>query len=388
MAVRISSDASAIKRSANAPTQTAYTLAGWFYPVSATPARFWGPLGIYAGTDGVPTAGQYHQISAAASGSASLSLFFRDSGGSDRTVSLGTVTAGLWHFVALTCSSTAIGGLTAYLRAQHANALTSASNANVLIAFTPGRFEYGRDSFAGDFVDGAFAHCRTYDRALSAQELLRLSYDLLAEKDRNRANLNVYYRLRGANDIRDLSGNARDATFTPGIDWPSLRIWPRRRRTLASVSSTITGSLAKTLGAVTSAGAGAVDVSGALAKTLGTLTSTGTGAVNVDGTLAKTLGDATAVGTGTVQDPAAAIEGTLDKTLGALTSSGTGTVKVDGTAAVTLAPLTSSGLGAVTIEGSLAKTLGQLVAAGVGDNGDAAPPAGGDYHAWRRAGRR
>lgn len=104
----------------------------------------------------------------------------------------------------------------------------------------------------------------------------------------------------------------------------------------------------------------------------------------ISGTLAQTLGALTSSGAGTVD-----VAGTLARTLGALTSVGTGTVAVSGQGAVTLGALTSTGAGTVTVDGTLAKTLGALVVAGVGNNGGAVSATDG-YQAveWRRRGRR
>lgn len=237
MAVRVTADASAPKRSANAPTETAYTFGCWAYLNSATPARFWGPLGLYAGTDGAPTGNtQFHQISSLASGSASLVLGY-DDGAVGQAIALGTARAGFWHFFAMTCNAVAAGGLKAYMRQAHERTFSKAVNSNSARVFTPARFEYGRDGFTGDFIDGAAQHCFAFDRALDEAELMKLSIALLAEKPfPDRSNLNVYYRFRGADDIQDRSGNARPATFTVGANAQGLRVWTPKRRVIASGS--------------------------------------------------------------------------------------------------------------------------------------------------------
>lgn len=241
MAVRISSDASALKRSASTPASTAFTLAGWFY-FSSIPARFYGPLGIYAGTDGVPTSGlSFHQISSAASGSAQLVL----GSGAGSAVNLVSLRAGFWYFLAMTGSGTAAGAVNGYSRAQYENAFSKAVNATTFASFTAARIEFGRDSFAGDFIDGAAQHCVAFDRVLDEAELMKLSYSLLREKKfPDPRNLNVYYRLRGANDVQDLSGNARPLTATVGADAAGYKIvTPRRRGGPAPAGSDVTVAL-------------------------------------------------------------------------------------------------------------------------------------------------
>jgi hypothetical protein len=126
----------------------------------------------------------------------------------------------------------------------------------------------------------------------------------------------------------------------------------------------VTGTAAATLGALTVSSAGDVAnaaVTGSLSQTLGALTSTSEGAVAVAGTLAQTLGDLTASGAG-----AASVEGTAAPTLDALTAVSAGTVSVEGTSAVTLDALTLSAAGAVPVTGSVAATLGALTVVAVG----------------------
>lgn len=197
------------------------------------------------------------------------------------------------------------------------------------------------------------------------------------------------YTISGTNVIMGIESKSVAATGAQTATFTQSVAGSRITHVIAfkEASTDVTGTLAETLGALVSSGAGAVDVTGSLAKTLGNLVASGAGAVNVDGSLAQTLGALTVAGVGAVGDN---IEGTLAKTLGALTSAGSGAVSVDGQGAVTLGALTSAGAGAVAIDGTLAKTLGQLVAAGIGDNGGGAPAAVDGYHVieWRRRGRR
>jgi hypothetical protein len=228
MPLRISSDASAPKRTTNLPVSTAVTIAGWFN-FASVPARFWGALGITAAVDG----SNFMQVSSAASGSAQLQLIWVASGLSN-AVNLVSVIAGKWYFLALTCSGTASGAVAAYSRSVEQNALTSVVSNSTRDALTTGALEWGRDSFTGDFIDGSAQHCILFDRALDARELLLLSYDLLRERVTNRTNLNAYYRLRSNTDIYDLSPNRRDPTVTVGANAQGVRLWPRRRGALSA----------------------------------------------------------------------------------------------------------------------------------------------------------
>jgi formylmethanofuran dehydrogenase subunit C len=120
----------------------------------------------------------------------------------------------------------------------------------------------------------------------------------------------------------------------------------------------ISGTLTKTLAALTVVAAGTVAVTGASAKTLGTLTSASAGTVPVVGSATKTLGTLTASSAGTVADQSAS--GTLAQTLGSLTLASAGDVDVAGALARTLAALSSSSAGTVAVQGATTRTLGTL----------------------------
>ncbi|HEY6924758.1 MAG TPA: hypothetical protein VI653_14890, partial [Steroidobacteraceae bacterium] len=207
MAIRINSDASTIKRSANTPTRNAFTLAGWFNFSSFRNGSFWGPLGIYNGTDGTPGASSpYLQISSDTStGNGVLDLWWPDSGNNALSATLFTAQLGTWYFIALTGSGTGVGNVNAYVRSLASNALTVATNSTTTNTFTPNRMEWGRDGFSGDQIDGSAFGCVAFDRALTSRELLILSYALIQERIPDDTSLNVYYRLRGNGDIYDLS---------------------------------------------------------------------------------------------------------------------------------------------------------------------------------------
>ncbi len=228
MAVVVNSDASAFKRSANAPGQTSYSIWGWFYFTSVTPARFWGPLGIYAGSDGAPTGStQFHQITSASSGSANIELGY-DGPAGFVGVSLHTASANTWYFYALTCSALTSGSLKAYVRAITANSFTTATNSSTSDTWTPARVEWGRDTFSGDYIDGRIHACGMADVALSDEELLELSYFHEPQLDGIRS-LNVFYpciESTNSNATIDRSGNGRNATATVGAlaDSPPL-LW-------------------------------------------------------------------------------------------------------------------------------------------------------------------
>ena len=97
----------------------------------------------------------------------------------------------------------------------------------------------------------------------------------------------------------------------------------------------VTGTLAATLGEVTSTAAGAVAIAGASAVTLGAVTSAAAGVASIDGVSSQTLGAATATGAGTV-----AVAGAANVTLGALGLVSVGGVLIDGALVKTFGALT------------------------------------------------
>lgn len=159
---------------------------------------------------------------------------------------------------------------------------------------------------------------------------------------------------------RVTTGGATD-TITTAI--PS-GTWTALAGVFKAPASGVSGSLTKTLDALTASSTGTVDVAGTLTKTLGALTSSATGTVDVTGTASKTLGSLTSTATGTV-----AVSGTSAVTLGALTLSADGTVAapgLNGEATITLGALTASGAGTVGIAGTASPTLGSLTTSAAG----------------------
>jgi hypothetical protein len=217
MAVAVTSDATAFKRTANLPTATAYSMWGWFF-VGTKPARFWGTLGIGNIDSSVC------QISATTSAGASLDIWGNTSNAT--LITSGNLTTNTWYFMAITKAGTGAGQLIGYYRTLTQNTLSSAtaqdSNATMNGA------EWGRDGFTGDFMDGRIHACGMCDAVLSPDELLELSFFHEPQLDGIRS-LNVFYptiESVNTNTTVDRSGNARDATATVGAlaDSPPL-LW-------------------------------------------------------------------------------------------------------------------------------------------------------------------
>lgn len=234
MAISVTNDASAFKRSANVPPQTSFSIWGWFFFTTVTPARFWGPLGLYDGADGAPTGSiDFIQISSASSGAAAQVLTYK-TGVVNQSDAFFTPAANTWYFIAITGSGTAAGNVKAYARAITAAAFTTVSSSLTQGTITATRAEWGRDAFSGDFITGSMHAFGMDDVALSADELLNLSFYHEPQFGGIRS-LNAFYptiESVNANATVDRSGNARNATATVGAlaEPPSLLwrpSWPR-----------------------------------------------------------------------------------------------------------------------------------------------------------------
>lgn len=132
----------------------------------------------------------------------------------------------------------------------------------------------------------------------------------------------------------------------------------------ALAGGTITGTLSKTLGAMTASAAGTVRVSGSATRTMAAATLTAAGTVRVTGQASRTLSAMTLAAAGAVR-----ASGALTATMGAATLSASGVVgstPIAGAANITLGAMTAAGTGAVSVSGALSATLGSMALAAAG----------------------
>lgn len=120
-----------------------------------------------------------------------------------------------------------------------------------------------------------------------------------------------------------------------------------------------TGTLSKTLAALTVSAAGTLPIAGAVTTTLGTLTSAATGGVALVGTLSQGLSAATVSADGLIG--LSSVIGELTATLAALSDSSAGTVSVGGVATPTLGALASTAAGTISLSGVAAVALDAAV---------------------------
>ena len=190
---------------------------------------------------------------------------------------------------------------------------------------------------------------------------------------------------------------AMEWTKTYNHDWaimavafkPSAAITGTLTKTLAALTTTSAASLellasvGKTLTPLTATGSASLELQASLGKTLAPLTAAGVGSVEIQGTVGKTLAPVTVSASGTIAQPGgvvnatlapvtAAAVGSLDLSGGAiinlapLTATGAGSLQLTAGLVRTLAPLTAQSAGSLTIAGSANRTLVPLTAAGVG----------------------
>lgn len=375
MAVRFNTSGNShLTRTANLPTSTAFTICGWSKMVAST--------GNYAAIAVVEsnlyTAYNYIQLVTLADG-VSLGLYATNTS----TSGLATLAVGDVFFWALTANGSGAGAVTGYHKGLNTvGGLSSVTTTGD--SFTPGAVFVGSDSWQEPF-NGSTWNVKCWDRALTAEELL---VESAYERVMYPASLNFHWPLSGTSDLNDRSGNGRAATATGtlttedngGQAWaPSSKIFiPAGAGGISgslsgtlgdltgSAASTlpITGSLAVTLGAVTTASSGAVSIAGLVGGSLAPLTSSATGVLAIAGQSSPTLGSV--VGSATaVLTLASAISATLD----ALTSTSAGALVIASLGGGALAPMTGASEAALSIAAQVAATLGDLTGSAEGVGG-------------------
>lgn len=135
-----------------------------------------------------------------------------------------------------------------------------------------------------------------------------------------------------------------------------------RQPFILTVLAAVTGTIAVTLSAFTSSGAGLTPATGTAANTLDGFTSSASGLVVVTGTGANTLDAFTSSSSGLV----GTVSGSAANTMAAFTSSASGSITTTGTAVNTLAAFTSSGSGSLGASGTSATTLANFTSSASG----------------------
>jgi hypothetical protein len=337
MSVRTNAIGDDLRRSANLPSSTSFTVCGWTTVV----------------TDG---GGGFQCLASLRSATAYISLYWDYNDNTMRLDANGTTTnfasrpaAGVPFFWAITCSGTGANTFNGYWARASDTSFVTAARAGVSVA-TPTVLAF-HNYANSDWLDGNLSFVRCFDAVLTSAELWAEMWSPIRQR---LTNINFDVRLQDLNDFVDLSGNGRNLTVTGTVTTadapPIVRYVPRLQEfnpNAAAAGGAITGSIALSItpiGVLTGNGAlvGSVALtltpSGALTGT-GALTGnvplaisvtsalTGTGALA--GTVALAVGVSGTLVNGASGDMTGSVPMTLD-VIGALTGNGalTGTVSL------------------------------------------------------------
>jgi hypothetical protein len=268
--------------------------------------------------------------------------------------------ADAWFFYGLVGSATNV--CTVYYRATTANALTSVACGGGSATAT-GIYFFQDSNGSGQRADRAQGLAfKAWDAQLTAAELMAESYFIQPQR---RANINTFVPFYGAGGT-DESGLGRNLTVngTPIATGATPPVKSRRSAAkvfLPSGATSITGTLAATIDAVTSSASGSVAVAGSGSPTIGAVTSSADGDVAVAGALAQSIGPVSSSAAGVVP-----VAGASAQTIGNVTSTADGDVVVTGQGSPTIGNVTLSATGGSGTLGDLAQTIAPVTAAAVG----------------------
>lgn len=238
---------------------------------------------------------------------------------------------------------------------------TSTSSASGNITLTT--LLIGESVFNTEWLNGSVAGFKFWLAALSAAELEAEFFTMVPQRSNSLRLWQPFVRPETAdwsgngNTLSGGSGTAVDNDGPP-IPWG----WGQATILLPPASTTVTGTLAGDLPAVTGSFSGGVEVSGTMAGTLPAVTGSLTGSVEVSGTMAGTLPTVTGAFTGSVE-----VSGTMAGTLPSVTGALTGSVEVSGALAGTLPGVTGSFAGSIEVSGSLSGILPAITGSALGE---------------------
>lgn len=217
MAVRLSSTSNYLRRTANLPAASAFTVCGWTQFNDKNDFSAWVGLRGAGGGDEL--------------------IFVTESNGTEPIIWNGSsqvnsgvnLTPGVPMFFAFTGNAgTAIG----YWR-QNSNTLSSLTHTAGTFAIT--ELNIGNDLYS-EWYDGRFWDVKCWDRALSAAELQVQSF---YQAPKFPSSLNFWWLLPTVSDVVDRSGNGRDPTVggTLATEDASFQPWKPGARVLAQASA-------------------------------------------------------------------------------------------------------------------------------------------------------
>ena len=330
-----------------------YTFACWFYPDALSS----GNQGLIEASDDynsgryklrlrIDSAEKVNAVAASTSESAA--------------VTTAAYTVGAWnHALALFNSTT---DRWAYLNGGNSAQSTTSRSPAAMSHISVGAQYF---TSAGTFFDGKIADAAIWNATLDVDEIAALAKGISPLLIRPSL-LMAYWPLIGKNSPETDRIANFDLSLTGTAAFAHPRVYmPRPRKLIlpSAGATSVTGTAALTLGAITMAATGVTDAIGTAALTLPSVTMSGAGThtENVTGTAALSLAGLSMSGVGTETFSAIAALG-----LPTLTMSGVGTETMSGTGALTLNPISMSGVGTETFSATGALALAAATMAGVG----------------------
>lgn len=254
-----------------------------------------------------------------------------------------TMTVGQWSRVAVVVSG---GTATVYAAAGAAGPTTSSSGSAGTVTGANLITLAGVSAGSGaEWWNGRLAYVRTWAAALTQ---VAIEAEWQSATPVRTADLWADWPLEVHTDLTDHSGNGRH--LTAGATPTTTEAGP-------PLATTVTGTGAANLGALSGSASGTRSTSGAASAPLDALTATATGTRTVTAAAVANLGALTASASGV-----RATEGSAVADLGALIGAATGSRSTTGTGAAPLGQLVATATGATTLPSVAVANLGALTA--------------------------
>lgn len=364
MSIRIDASGDDLRRTANLPDESAFTMCGWSYVVADRGASYQA-LGGIEGSGGTWNIlyweGGTSDAMAISSGAAEASFASRPA-------------TGTWFFWAVTSTTAAAGSLIGYWSAANSNTFNTQSTTGQ--ASTVNRLTVGNDT-ALSWLSGRFQYVKCWDAVLTQAELEQEKWSATPKRF---ANLNFWWPARNSAETQDWGNNKRNATATgtlttedgPPVTWSGVPIGFR------SFSPAVAGNDIVAAGSLSITGVADLDATGSLVAA-GTASITGvadldaTGALLAAGSLSITgVADLDALGqliaAGSLSINGAADLDAIGNLLAAGSLSISGLAELSGSLndIVATGSLSITGVAALTALGELAAT-GTIVLTGLAE---------------------
>lgn len=319
-----------LRRTANLPGSTAFTICGWAMVRSVRAGQFQYFAGMDDGSAnwlllGYDDAGAF-EISATTGGGANFAS---------------NPTTNTWFFFAISCSGTGATAFAGYY-AHAGNSFTTATTTGQ--SFTPTGLYLGNDGF-DEYCDVILGPVKVFDAVLTSDELYAEMYRISPARF---ANLNFWTPLWSSSDVNDYSGNGRNLTSAGTLTSESMPPIGYGAKVIALPYVAAGGTT------YPQSVAGGISPAGGLTKQAGKALA---GAISPAGALARRTAKSLA---GAISPAGALVKRTAKSFSGAISPSGT--VSAIKTALVSLS-------GAISPSGALARRTGKVLSGAISPAG-------------------